>query len=206
MTKQAFIRSLNPSPRTMRWMFNLWPPFVGMGIHVTEIAPDYRRVKVRLRMGVFNRNYVGTHFGGSLFSMTDPFYMIMLSQILGRDYVVWDKAAAIRFRAPGRGRVSAEFTVTQTMIDEAVRATAGGERFEPTYTVQVTDAAGKLVAEVDKTLHIRRTDAPRSPARGSAPESANAAREAAPSSAGAAIANPAAAATASGNATAGAGQ
>jgi len=165
MTRQAFLRALNLSPRTLRWMVNLWPPFIGMGIHVTEIAPDFRHLKVRLRMGIFNRNYVGTHFGGSLFSMTDPFYMVMLSHILGRDYVVWDKAAAIRFRAPGRGRVTAQFDVTDAMVEEVLRATANGERFEPTYTVLVKDAAGKLVAEVDKTLHIRRVDASRSPAR-----------------------------------------
>lgn len=184
MTKQAFIRSLNPSPRAMRWMFNLWPPFIGMGIHVVEITPDFRHAKVRLRMGIFNRNYVGTHFGGSLFSMTDPFYMIMLSQILGPDYVVWDKAAAIRFRAPGRGRVTAEFDVTDAMVEDAVRKTAGGERFEPTYTVLVKDAAGKLVAEVDKTLHIRRADAPRSPARPRAAEAAPASHSAQRSVAG----------------------
>jgi len=164
MSKQGFIRAFSPGPRLMRWMFNIWPPFLGMGIHVTEIAPDFRRVKVRLRMGMLNRNYVGTHFGGSLFAMTDPYYMIMMSHNLGRDYIVWDKAAAIRFRAPGKGTVKAEFEVTQAMVDEAIAATAAGGRFEPTYRVQVKDSAGKLVAEVDKTLHIRRADAARRPA------------------------------------------
>jgi acyl-coenzyme A thioesterase PaaI-like protein len=164
MSKQGFIRAFSPGPRLMRWMFNIWPPFLGMGIHVTEIAPDFRRVKVRLRMGMLNRNYVGTHFGGSLFAMTDPYYMIMMSHNLGRDYIVWDKAATIRFRAPGKGTVKAEFEVTQAMVDEAIAATARGGRFEPTYLVQVKDSAGKLVAEVEKTLHIRRADAVRRPA------------------------------------------
>ena len=62
----------------MKTLFNVWPPFRGAGVRVREIAPDFRSVHVELRMGILNRNYVGTHFGGSLFAMTDPFFMIMM--------------------------------------------------------------------------------------------------------------------------------
>ena len=156
MNKQGFIRALNPGPRLIRWMLNIWPPFLGMGIRVTHLSPDFRHAKVRLRMGILNRNYVGTHFGGSLFAMTDPFYVIMMSQLLGRGYVVWDKSASIRFRAPGRGTVSAEIEVTQAMIDDAIARTSQGDKYEPSYTARVLDASGKVVAEVEKTLYIRR--------------------------------------------------
>jgi acyl-coenzyme A thioesterase PaaI-like protein len=140
----------------MRWMFRLWPPFRGMGIRVREIAPDFRRVVVELRQRALNRNFVGTHFGGSMFAMADPFYMIMMMQVLGRDYVVWDKAGTIRFLKPGRGTLLARFELTQAMVDEVLRKTAGGEKFEPTYSVDVVDGKGETVARVDKTLHIRR--------------------------------------------------
>jgi acyl-coenzyme A thioesterase PaaI-like protein len=156
MKKQGFIRAFNPGPRLIRWLLNVWPPYLGMGIRVTHLARDFRHVKVRMRMGILNRNYVGTHFGGSLFAMTDPFYVIMMSHLLGRDYVVWDKSSSIRFRAPGRGTVSAEIEVTQAMIDDAIVRTSQGSKFEPSYVVRVLDARGTVVAEVEKTLYIRR--------------------------------------------------
>ena len=140
----------------MRLLFGLWPPFRAMGIRVREIAPDFRRVVVELRQKLLNRNFVGTHFGGSMFAMADPFYMIMMMQVLGRDYLVWDKVGTIRFLKPGRGTLTARFEVTQSMVDEVLSRTAGGEKFEPTYTVDVVNADGETVARVEKTLHIRR--------------------------------------------------
>ena len=96
---------------------NIWPPFLAAGIHVRWGA-DMRSADVEMRMHFWNRNYVGTHYGGSLYSMTDPFYMLMLIENLGRDYIVWDKAATIRFRRPGTGTVRAEFRLTQEQLDE----------------------------------------------------------------------------------------
>lgn len=153
---QGYLSKLAFGPRGMRWLFNLWPVFRGMGVRVREIAPDFRHVVVELRMKMLNRNYVGTHFGGSMFAMADPFYMIMMMRILGRGYVVWDKAGAVRFLKPGRGTLTARFEVTQAMVDEAVAKTAGGEKFEPTYAVELKDRDGTVVATVEKTLYIRR--------------------------------------------------
>jgi acyl-coenzyme A thioesterase PaaI-like protein len=156
---QGYLAKVTVSPRTMRWLFRLWPPFRAMGIRVREIAPDFRRVVVELSEKTFNRNWVGTHFGGSMFAMADPFHMIMMMQCLGRDYVVWDKAGSIRFLKPGRGTLTARFELTQQMLDEARARTAGGEKFEPTYTVDVVNAEGEAVARVEKTLHIRKKKA-----------------------------------------------
>ncbi len=71
------------SARTLRFAMNLWPPFVGAGIRVRHIAPDFRSVTVDMRLRWTNRNYVGTHFGGSLYAMVDPFLMVMLLHNLG---------------------------------------------------------------------------------------------------------------------------
>ena len=103
----------------------LYGPFLGAGVRVEELSADFRRVRVSMGMHWYNRNYVGTHFGGSLYSMTDPFYMLMLMNNLGRDYVVWDKSASIDFVRPGKGRVFAEFELTEAMLDEVKAATAG---------------------------------------------------------------------------------
>ncbi len=143
-------------PGVLRLGMNLWPPFVGAGIHVLEISPDFRHVVVRLRRGLLNRNYFGAHYGGSLFSMTDPFYALMLLHNLPRGYRVWDRAARIEFRAPGRSDVFARFALTDAMIAEVLAATAGGAKYQPTWRVDIVDAAGTVIAAVDKTLYIRR--------------------------------------------------
>lgn len=153
---QGFLSRLRPSAGLLRVGMNLWPPFVGAGIHVLEIAPDFRGVTVRLRRGLFNRNYFGTHYGGSLFSMTDPFYALMLLHNLERGYVVWDKSSTIEFRAPGRSDVFARFRLSQAQIDDVRANTAGGAKYEPTWTIDVTDTAGTIIATVAKTLYIRR--------------------------------------------------
>ena len=139
-----------------RFGINLWPPFVGAGIHVTELSPDFRSATVRLRHGLLNRNYFGTHYGGSLFSMTDPFYAILLLHNLPRGYVVWDKASSIEFKVPGRGDVFARFALRDEQIAEVMARTEAGERFEPTWNVDIVDTDDQVVATVAKTLYIRR--------------------------------------------------
>jgi acyl-coenzyme A thioesterase PaaI-like protein len=156
---QGFLSKLKFGARGMRTLFNLWPPFRGAGIKVVHIAPDYSRLRVELRMKLLNRNYVGTHYGGSLFSMTDPFYMIMMMQRLGKGYIVWDKAATIRFRRPGKGTVHAEFQLSDEEVARVRRIVEAEGRMEPVYTIEVKNAAGEVVAEIDKTLSIKRSDA-----------------------------------------------
>ncbi len=158
MAGQGFLSRLRLGAGALRLAMNVWPPFVGAGIHVERIAPDFRHVRVRLRLGLLNRNYFGTHFGGSLFAMTDPFYALMLLHNLPRGYVVWDKTSAILFKAPGRGRVFADFRLEPARIEEVIAATADGAKFEPTWPVDITDASGKRIATVDKTLYIRRRE------------------------------------------------
>ena len=139
-------------------LMSLWPPFLGAGIRVKRISRDFTEVDVEMKLRVWNQNYVGVHFGGSLYAMTDPFYMLMLMENLGREYIVRDKAATIRFKRPGRGRVRAAFRITREQID-AIRAEADREaKVEPVFQVRVIDAEGTLVAEVEKTLYVRRKD------------------------------------------------
>lgn len=136
---------------------NLYPPFVGAGIRVRRI-PDGFETSMRLR--VYNRNYVGTHFGGNLYSMCDPFFMLILIQRLGRDYVVWDKAATIRFRRPGRGRVHARFVIPTEQVEEIRRTADANGRAEPVFQVDVLDQTGEVVASVEKVVSVRRKAPP----------------------------------------------
>jgi hypothetical protein len=141
-----------------RWI-NLWPPFLGAGIRVKYIAPDMKAVDVEMKLRWWNANYVGTHFGGSLFAMTDAFYMLMLMANLGRDYIVWDKAASIRYRKPGKGTVRAEFRLTDAQLDDIREKVKCLPKYEPTFKVEVRDEQGTVIAEVEKLLYVRKKEA-----------------------------------------------
>jgi acyl-coenzyme A thioesterase PaaI-like protein len=137
-------------------MLNFYPPYWGTGITVKKIAPDFKEIVVEMKMRWYNRNYVKTHFGGSLYAMTDPFFMLMLMQILGKDYIVWDKAARIEFVKPGRGTVTARFIISDEQIKKIITNTAGGQKYLPELAVDIRDQAGETVAVVVKTLYIRK--------------------------------------------------
>jgi hypothetical protein len=138
---------------------SLWPPYLGAGVRVKRIDPDLRAIDVEMKLRFWNSNYVGSHFGGSLFSMVDPFYMLMLIENLGPEYVVWDKSASIRFRRPAKGTVRAEFRLTEALLDNIRENLAIAEKYEPLYTVEIKDGSGTVVAEVEKVLHIRKREA-----------------------------------------------
>ncbi len=143
-------------PASLRWIFNLWPPFLAAGIRVTRLSPDWREARVELRMRPWNRNYVGTHFGGSLFAMTDPFWMILVKERLGRDYIVWDRAAQIEFVKPGKGTVAAEFRLDDAVLDDLRDRAAGGGKVLHWFDTDIVDAAGEVVARVRKQVYVRR--------------------------------------------------
>ena len=141
--------------RLLRWAMNFYPPYLGAGVRIQHIAGDFREVRVKMGLGWYNRNYVGTQFGGSLYSMTDPFFMLMVMENLGSDYIVWDKAASIDFIAPGKGPVYADFRIDEALLDEIRQHTAGGDKYLPQLHVDVHDGDGTLVARVHKTLYVR---------------------------------------------------
>lgn len=121
-----------------------------------HIAADMKAVDVEMKLRWWNANYVGTHFGGSLFAMTDAFYMLMLMANLGREYIVWDKAASIRYRKPGTGTVRAEFRLSDTQLEDIREKLKTLPKYEPTFRVEVKDLQGNLIAEVEKLIYVRR--------------------------------------------------
>jgi hypothetical protein len=143
--------------RLLRWRFNLFPAYRGTGARVTYIAADFREVRVKLPLSWRTRNYVGTIFGGSLYGAVDPVYMIMLIRILGPGWTVWDKAATIRFRRPGRNTLFARFVLDDEEI-AAIRRLTEGSTMDRVYTIELADAAGLVHATVEKTIHIRKGD------------------------------------------------
>lgn len=154
--KQAYLRNIAMPAWCSRLMINLWPPMIGASIHVEHIAADYSEARVRMRQSVLNSNLFGTHFGGSLFAMTDPFYTLLILHQLGKDYVVWDKRSEIDFLLPARGTVRARFQLSADTIANIRQQTQGGEKYEPSFSVAITDRNDDIVAQVSKTIYVRR--------------------------------------------------
>lgn len=148
-------RNLARRARLLRLGLNIYPPYIGAGIRVQQISSDCRQARVKMTLRWYNRNFVGTQFGGSLYSMVDPFYMLLLMPLLGDDYIVWDKAASIDFVTPGKGPVYAEFRIDDALLAEIREKTAGGEKYLPELQVEIRDGAGTLVATARKTLYVR---------------------------------------------------
>ena len=161
MTRNVLLKLLggNNGSHALRRAINFWPPFLGAGIRVKRISSDMKAIDVEMKLRWWNANYVGTHFGGSLFAITDAFYMLMLMANLGDDYIVWDKAASIRYRKPGRGMVRVEFRLTDGQIEDIREKANTLPKYEPTFNIEVKDEQGTVIAEVDKLLYVRRKKA-----------------------------------------------
>ena len=140
----------------LKRLFSWYGPYFGAGIKVEHISDDWRYCRVSMKLRWYNRNAVGVHFGGSLYAMVDPHYMLLLMKSLGKEYTVWDQAAQIEFRRPGKGYVYAEFMVTDDMLEDIHQRTKSGEKYCPTYQVTIKDEDDKTVCDVKKTLYIRK--------------------------------------------------
>jgi hypothetical protein len=151
------------SSRLARWRFNTFPAYRGSGGRVTFIRHDFMEVRVKLPLWWRTRNYVGTIFGGSIYASVDPFYMMMLIQCLGPDYMVWDKAASIRFRRPGRTTLYATFQFDQSLVDGIRAELETVEKLDRHFTVELKDATGEVHAFVEKTVNVRKRGRPELP-------------------------------------------
>ena len=140
----------------LKFLLNIYPPYLGTGIKVKQISSDYREAFVQMKMKWYNRNYLKTHFGGSLYAMTDPFFMLMLIQILGKKYVVWDKSANIDFLKPGISTVTAKFLIANDHLQIIYKNTNKGQKYFHTFEVKIEDETSEIVALVTKVLYIRK--------------------------------------------------
>ncbi|MCH8941600.1 MAG: YiiD C-terminal domain-containing protein [Bacteroidetes bacterium] len=142
--------------KLFKLLFNFYPPYLFTGIKIAHISQDYRQITVTMKLHFYNKNYVGTHFGGSLFSMTDPFLMTMLINNLGKDYLVWDQDSCIKFLKPGRGTVKAEFKITEELLNEIKENTKDKKKYFPKFETDIIDEKGIVVAKVTKTIYVKR--------------------------------------------------
>jgi acyl-coenzyme A thioesterase PaaI-like protein len=146
----------------MRFLFNAYPPYFGAGIKVEEISKDRRYLRVKLKLSFWNRNYVGTQFGGSIYSMTDPHFMYLLINNLGPGYIVWDSGAKIEFIKPGKTHLVSEFKIDDQILNTVKEQTKDGQKYIFDLPAEVFDLNGVLVARVTKSIYVRKKPAQRS--------------------------------------------
>ena len=148
---------LNPrklSLKNVARILNLYPPYLGARVKVKLIDEEEMTFKAVMPLTPLNRNYVGTHFGGSLYSMIDPFFMLILMNKLGKGYIVWDKKAEIQFKRPGKGTVEATFEIPQNRVDEIIKDVEEHGKIEPVFEVDIIDKNKKVIATAIKTLWV----------------------------------------------------
>jgi len=143
-------------PNIVKFALNSWPPFWGAGIKILSISDDFREVKMKLKLRWWNKNANRTQYGGSIFSLTDPVYSLMLMGILGEQYFVWDKEASINFIKPGQSDLYADFIVPLEQVEEIIRQTANGEKCFPEFVIHVKDKQGNVISEVQRKLYVRK--------------------------------------------------
>jgi acyl-coenzyme A thioesterase PaaI-like protein len=148
---EPFLRKILP-----RRLMNLWPCYWGTGVRLKYVSKDFREIRLDVPLNWRTRNYVGTIFGGSMYGAVDPIYMLMLIKNLGPSYEVWDKAATIRFKKPGRTTLHASFTLNQDEIDRIRQELSNADSIDRIYNVDLTDEKGTACATVEKTIHIRK--------------------------------------------------
>lgn len=141
-----------------RWKFNLFPAYRGTGARVIYIADDYHEIRIKVPLSWRTRNYVGTIYGGSMYGGIDPIYMLMLIKTLGREYIVWDKAAKIRFKRPGKETLFADFLLTPKELNEIKALLETNKSVDRIYNLELKDRNGKVHAEIEKTLYIAKKE------------------------------------------------
>lgn len=161
MAHSPFPPPRSPESFRSRWRrryVNLFPALRFSGARVTHYAGDSSEIRAELRLGLCNRNVVGTIFGGALYTLADPFYMLLLIDRLGAEHVVWDKAATIRFLKPGRSTLYARFVITDEEVAEILGLLESEASVDRVYRCDLVDESGTPHAEVDKVVYIRRRD------------------------------------------------
>ncbi len=147
---------MNISPNLLKRLLNLYPPYLGAGVKVEYISADWKELHVSMRMRWYNRNAVGTHFGGSLYSMIDPHLMLLLMRLLGKEYLVWDKSAKIEFVTASRKKVMAVIRIAEEDLEAIRRHTEKGDKYFARFFLEIRDEGNELVAKVEKVIYVRK--------------------------------------------------
>ncbi|GHC51316.1 DUF4442 domain-containing protein [Ulvibacter litoralis] len=158
----SFYQSLNEigskfikKHKLFKYGFNLSPMYRRSTARILKVSEDLLHITIKLPISYKNRNYVGTIFGGSLFSAVDPIPMVQLMDLLGKEYVVWDKSAEIYFKRPAKENLYATFTYTLDELAQIKKQVIEDKEIEIIKNTQLTDKSESTVfCEVQKTIYV----------------------------------------------------
>lgn len=146
------------SLKTVLRFISYWPPFFFTGVKVLSFNKDITEVRVGLKTNFWNQNYFGTHYGGTLFSMCDPFFVFILADKLKKEHILWDLSSSIEYIKAVREPVEAVFSVSLEQIEEIKKQALESFNYKPEFEVEIKTKSGEVVAKVKKTLYVRRKD------------------------------------------------
>jgi len=147
------VRAESQKTKAMRWGYNFWPCISCTGGKVEFISSDLHELHVSLKLNIRTRNRVGTVYGGSIYSSVDPYFMLMFMQILGKDYVVWDKAASVKFVKPIVNQVKCRFLITEELVEEVKQKIAAQGEYTFDLPLKYEDECGSVYAVFTKTIY-----------------------------------------------------
>jgi hypothetical protein len=150
----AFLSKYFKKSTLFKILFNYSPMYKRTNARLISVSEDLHKVKIKISLNYKNKNYMGTMFGGSMLSATDPIYMIQLLQILGDDYVVWDKATNIRFKKPANQHSYALFAFTSDEIIQIKEDVATKNEIDLLKTLTIESNSNQIFAVVEKTIYI----------------------------------------------------
>lgn len=135
--------------------FNLSPMYRRSTARIIYVSDDLKTVRIKIPISYKNKNYIGSIFGGSLFSAVDPIPMIQLMTIFKEEYIVWDKSAHIRFKRPAKENMYANFEFTTEEIEDIQKKVHENKEVEHSKTTLITNKTGDIVyCEVTKLIYI----------------------------------------------------
>lgn len=146
------------SEKTLKWALCFYPPLLFQRIWIKKFHPGFRGVDVKINKSLFNKNYNGSIFGGTIYAATDPFYALLFDQLLQREGFkvrVWLKSASIQYLKPGRKSLYFTIKVTDEMLKEAIEALNTYGKFVKAYPMEIKDAQGELCATVMNEVYVR---------------------------------------------------
>lgn len=133
-----------------------YPPYLGAGIKLKKVNKDFTRFEVVLKMRWYNRNLFGTHFGGSLYAMSDPFYVFIILNYLGDGYIVWDKSAKIEFKRPGKGTITGVFEIEKEDLEKVKIEVDQQGKKTFTFKGELKNSKEEIIALIHKEVYVRK--------------------------------------------------
>ena len=147
------------SPKSLKWLLRIYPPFLFQRIWVQRIYPDFQGVDVKIIKSIFNKNTNNTIFGGTIFSAVDPFYAILIDQRLQahgfKKTVAWLKSASIEYKKPGLTNLRFSIKITDEDFNECMDTLKNRGRIIKTFSVEIVNDQNEICAIAKNEIYIR---------------------------------------------------